>query len=73
MKKRSVLVRRGDKVRIMRGAFKGKEGSVIEVDYKKTVLFIEGISRVNSRGKDVFIPIHPSNVMLIERKEEEKR
>ncbi len=73
LKKRSVLVRRGDKVRIMRGAFKGKEGSVIEVDYKKTVLFIEGISRVNSRGKDVFIPIHPSNVMLIERKEEEKR
>lgn len=72
LKKRSILVRKGDKVKVLRGSYKGKQGMVIEVDYKKTVLFVEGVSKVNSRGKDVFISIHPSNVMLIERKKEKE-
>ena len=71
LKKRAVTVKKGDTVRIMRGKHKGKEGAVVRVSYKKGVVFVQGISRINSRGKDVFVPLNPSNLMLIGRKSKE--
>ncbi len=75
---RSVLVKKGQNVMVMRGKFKGTVGSVVDVDYKRRAVYVKGLSRVNSRGKDVFIPIHPSNLMLVKQKsvfkpEEEKQ
>ncbi len=63
---RSFPVRVGDKVRIMRGDHKGVEGKVVKVDRKKYRVFIEGVTRENSRGEKVYIPIHYSNLMIIE-------
>ncbi len=63
--KRAVRVRKGDKVRIMRGEFAGHEGKVVEVDMKRVRIYVEGVTRKKSDGTEVYVPIHPSNVMII--------
>ena len=61
---RSVPVREGDTVRIMRGDRKGFEGKVIKVDRKKYRIFVEGVTREKVDGTTIQIPIHPSKVMI---------
>jgi len=61
---RSLPVRRGDTVLILRGDFKGHEGRVVKVDLKKVRIHVEGVTRRRSDGTQVFIPIHPSKVMI---------
>ncbi|MEM4195205.1 MAG: 50S ribosomal protein L24 [Candidatus Anstonellales archaeon] len=73
IKKRAVPVRKGDRIKVMRGDFKGKTGIVASVNYKKATVTVEGISKRNSRGVDVLVPLRPSNLMILERKGEEKR
>jgi len=65
-KVRSLPLRKGDKVRIMRGDAKGMEGKVVRVDRKKYRVYVEGVTRTNQRGEEVLIPIHYSNLMLID-------
>jgi len=65
-KVRSLPIRKGDRVRIMRGDAKGMEGKVVRVDRKKYRVYIEGVTRTNQRGEEVLIPIHYSNLMLID-------
>ena len=59
-------VRKGDKVRIMRGEFTGVEGKVIRVDLRKIRIYVEGVTRQRMDGTPVFVPIHPSKVMIVE-------
>ncbi|MEM3978161.1 MAG: 50S ribosomal protein L24 [Fervidicoccaceae archaeon] len=59
-------VRKGDKVRIMRGEFTGVEGKVTRVDLRKMRIYVEGVTRQRMDGTPVFVPIHPSKVMIIE-------
>ncbi|MCS7120609.1 MAG: 50S ribosomal protein L24 [Nitrososphaerota archaeon] len=61
---RSITVRRGDSVRVVRGDYKGYEGKIIRVDRKKYRIFIEGITREKADGSTVLIPIHPSKVEI---------
>ncbi|BAA30882.1 124aa long hypothetical 50S ribosomal protein L24 [Pyrococcus horikoshii OT3] len=73
-KVRNLPVRVGDKVRIMRGDFKGYEGKVVEVDLKRYRIYVEGVTLRKVNGTEVFYPIHPSNVMIIELNlDDEKR
>ncbi|MEM1607388.1 MAG: 50S ribosomal protein L24 [Candidatus Bathyarchaeia archaeon] len=62
---RSLPVRRGDTVRVLRGDYKGVEGKVTRVDRKKYRIFIEGITRQKADGTTILVPIHPSNVEII--------
>ncbi|RLI86721.1 MAG: 50S ribosomal protein L24 [Archaeoglobales archaeon] len=62
--KRAVRVRKGDKVRIMRGEFEGHEGKVVEVDMKRVRIYVDGVTRRKADGTEVYVPIHPSNVMI---------
>jgi len=62
---RSVPVRVGDTVKIMRGDRKGFEGKVTRVDRQKYRIFVEGITREKVDGSAIQIPIHPSKVMII--------
>jgi ribosomal protein uL24 len=63
-KSRSALVAKGDTVKVMRGASKGKTGKVAKVSYAKQAVYIEGITRKNSRGVESLIAFHPSNLLL---------
>lgn len=61
---RSVPVRVGDTVRVMRGDRKGIEGKVTRVDKKNYKIFVEGITREKVDGTTTLVPIHPSKVMI---------
>lgn len=63
---RRLPVRKGDKVRIMRGDFKGHENTVVRVDLKRMVIYVDGVTIKKADGTPVFRPIHPSNVMIVE-------
>jgi len=63
---RSLPVRVGDKVQVMRGDFKGFEGKILSVDRKKFRITIEGITREKVDGTTINVPIHPSKVMITE-------
>lgn len=69
---RSVPVRVGDTVKILRGDRKGFEGKVTRVDRQKYRIFVEGITRERVDGSTIQIPIHPSKVMIIHLKLDDK-
>lgn len=64
-KKRSILLRKGDKVKIMRGPESGKEAKVLRVNTQKRVVYLEGIVTRTARAKEIVIPIEPSNLLLV--------
>ena len=64
--KRTLRVRTGDKVKVMKGQFKGKTGKVEKVDTKNVKLFISGVEIIKKDGSKAKYPISPSNVMIIE-------
>lgn len=59
---RSVPVRSGDTVRVLRGDYKGLEGKVLRVDRNNYRIFIEGVTREKADGSSVQVPIHASKV-----------
>jgi len=64
-KKRSIMVRKDDKVKVMRGDHKGKEAKISRVSVLRRKVFLEGIANKNAKGKEFLIPIDPSNLLLI--------
>lgn len=61
---RALPVRSGDTVRIMRGDHKGFEGKITRVDRKNYRIYVEGLTRDRVDGTTIFVPIHPSKVMI---------
>jgi len=61
---RSLPVRRGDTVVILKGDWKMKEGKVTRIDTKRMRIYIEGLTRERMDGSTVPIPIRPWNVMI---------
>jgi len=70
--KRSVVIRKGDNVKIMRGQFSKKTGKVEQVSLKKNQVFISGIEATKKDGTKVRYPINPSNLMITELNLEDK-
>ena len=65
-RRRAVAVREGDKVKIMRGKFRGHSGKVSEVDLKSSKIYVEGAVARKAKGAEVLVAIEPSNVMIME-------
>ncbi|NJF25316.1 50S ribosomal protein L24 [Thermococcus sp. Bubb.Bath] len=62
---RNLPIREGDKVKIVRGDFKGpEERKVMEVDLKRYRIHVEGVTQKKGDGTEVFYPLHPSNVVI---------
>jgi len=61
---RSVPVKKGDTVMILRGDRRGSEGKVTQVDRKNYRIFVEGANREKVDGTSIPVPIHPSKVMI---------
>ncbi|MEM5778515.1 MAG: 50S ribosomal protein L24 [Candidatus Aenigmatarchaeota archaeon] len=64
-KRRSLSLRKGDEVKVMRGKFKGIVGKVAKINLKKLKVYIENVKRKKVSGQEVYVPIHPSNLLLI--------
>lgn len=62
--RRSMPVREGDTVEIVRGDFAGHEGEILEVDRGRREIEIDGVSNRRADGTQVPRPIHPSNVII---------
>lgn len=71
--KRSVTIRTGDKVKIVKGDFKNKEGKVEKVDVKKTRIFISGIERAKKDGTKTTVPLKPACLLITELNLDDKR
>ncbi len=83
-KRQKMHVRRGDRVRVMRGNHAGAEGTVLRVLTKENRVVVEGVnlrkrhqrpSQQNPEGGIVSFeaPIHVSNVMLLDSNGEPTR
>ena len=72
-KRRSVPVREGDRVKIMRGEHKGKSGKVIRVDLRYSKVYVEGIIRKKGKGGEAPVPIDPSKLLMVEAGFSDKR
>ncbi len=70
---RAVPVRKGDKVRIMRGTFRKKAGKIAEVNVKESTVYIEGIQVSKKDGNKVWAPIHTSQLEITELDLSDKR
>lgn len=62
--KRSMPVRKGDEVLVMRGSFKKKKAKITEVELKRGRVFLENIQRTKKDGSKVNVPFYPSNLMI---------
>ena len=64
--RRSIEVRKGDEVKVMRGKFAKKQGKVGIVDVKNTRIQIDGLQRAGKAGGEKLVTwFHPSNVKII--------
>lgn len=70
--RRSFPIRKGDKVKIMRGQFKDKKGEITKVDLGKLKVYLEVASIVKRDGTKAFYPIFPSNLQITEFKLDDK-
>ena len=70
---RSLGIRKGDKVKVVRGQFRKHLGKVDRVDLKKTKIYVEGVELIKKDGTKTAYPIHPSNIMLIELNLDDKK
>ncbi len=63
--KRSIAVRKGDEVLVMRGNSRDKKGKVESVDVKRAKIAIEGINKKKRDGTKIKIYFEPSNLQII--------
>ncbi|MDI6720863.1 MAG: 50S ribosomal protein L24 [Candidatus Aenigmarchaeota archaeon] len=61
---RSLPLRKGDEVAVMKGEFKKSRGKVLRADLKELRVYIEGIKRKKVSGQEVDVPLDPSNLKI---------
>ncbi len=64
LEKRSIPIRKGDTMKVMRGGMKGKSGKITGVNYGKGIVFIENIMRKKANGEEVQVPLKASNLLV---------
>jgi large subunit ribosomal protein L24 len=70
---KSLQIRKGDKVKIVRGDNRGKTGKVSKAYLKLEKIEIEGIERIKKDGSKVPVKITPSNTIITEADISDKR
>lgn len=71
--KRNLQLKSGDKVKILRGQFRKKEGKVERISLKKEQVFITGLEKIKKDGTKLLVPFRPSNLMIIELNLDDKK
>lgn len=64
--KRSIGLRKGDKVKIVRGQFRKHTDKIDVVDLKRGKVYVTGIEITKKDGTKTRYPIEPSNLMITE-------
>lgn len=71
--RRSMQVRKGDEIRVLRGGLKGKTGAVESVDLSKGRVYVDEIKVKKVDGSEVPRGLEPSNLLLTKLKIDDKR
>jgi len=71
--KRSMILHKGDKVKVMRGSYKKQSGKVEDVALRLSRVHISGMQISRKEGTKVFVPFQPSNLMITELSIEDKK
>jgi large subunit ribosomal protein L24 len=70
---KTIPVRMGDTVKLLRGDHRGTEGKVASVDLNSMTITVDGVTVTKSDGTEVPRPVHPSNVMITKLEIKDKR
>lgn len=70
---RSMSVRKGDEVEVMRGKFKKRTGKIARVSTKKYRVYIEGVMVKRTDGTERQAAIHPSKLKIIKLNLDDKK
>lgn len=70
---RSLPVRSGDEVNIMRGTFAGKKAKVMNVEVNKSRVTLENITRKKADGTKLNVYFNPSKLQIIALKLDDSR
>lgn len=62
--KKTMCIRKGDEVKVIRGVQKGKVGKVIQCSRKEIFVYVDSITYKKKNGNETYLPIHPSNVEI---------
>lgn len=65
---KSLVIRKGDTIRIRRGSFRGIEGEVSKVDLKNMMITIEGVTFEKADGSSQHFPVRACNCEIINLK-----
>lgn len=71
--KRSMPLRKGDEVEVMRGSFRGFKGLVDRVDLKKGRIYVEGVKVKKVDGSEVLRALEHSNLRITKMVLDDKR
>ena len=72
-KKRNIGLKKGDKVKILRGQFKKHVGNVEKIDLKICKAIISGVEVNKKDGSKTNYPINVSNLMITELNLDDKK
>ena len=64
--KRNFSLKKGDKVKVMKGKFKKHEGKIDRINLKKLKVHISGIEVMKKEGTKATYPLESSNLMITE-------
>src|SRR3989338_2259163 len=64
--KRSIGLRKGDRVKVISGKFRKHEAKVENINLKKTYVFVSGLESMKKDGIKKLLALHPSNLMITE-------
>lgn len=70
--KRSIILRKGDKVKVMHGNFKKHQGKVERIELGKTRVYVSGVECTKKDGTKKMLPLNPSNLMITELNMDDK-
>ncbi len=71
--RRSLPLRKGDEVEVMRGSFKGFKGIIERINLKNLKVYIENLNVKKADGTEVAKALDPSNLRIINVVLEDKR
>jgi large subunit ribosomal protein L24 len=64
--RRSLPLRVGDTVKVLRGEYRGVTAKVVEVERERQYVYLENVTRKKVDGTEVRVPVHVSNVMIVQ-------
>ena len=71
--KRSMVVRKGDEVIVLRGSLKGSKGTVEKVDLSREKVYVESVKIKKVDGSEVPKGLQPSNLQITKLTTEDKQ